>query len=130
MAAYRTANRLFPGLHTPLLGMGMEYQRMNNLQLAEQMFLQVCVCGGGGSVWVGMGRGGAQKEWGLWAECGLCGACCLCATCSWRSRWSCGWLGRKGKGRVRLLSMPAGGSAGEERRGFLQEAREAKMQGL
>jgi hypothetical protein len=41
MAAYRTANRLFPGLHMPLLGMGMEYQRMNNLHLAEQMFLQV-----------------------------------------------------------------------------------------
>ena len=40
MAAYRTAARLFPGLHTPLLGMGMEYQRMNNLHLAEQMFLQ------------------------------------------------------------------------------------------
>ena len=41
MAAYRTANRLFPGLHMPLMGMGMEYQRMNNLHLAEQMFLQV-----------------------------------------------------------------------------------------
>ncbi len=42
MAAYRTAARLFPGLHLPLTGMGMEYQRMNNLHLAEQMFLQVC----------------------------------------------------------------------------------------
>lgn len=41
MAAYRTANRLFPGLHAPLLGMGMEYSRMSNLHLAEQMFLQV-----------------------------------------------------------------------------------------
>ena len=41
MAAYRTAARLFPGLHLPLTGMGMEYQRMNNLHLAEQMFLQV-----------------------------------------------------------------------------------------
>lgn len=40
MAAYRTAARLFPGLHLPLTGMGMEYQRMNNLHLAEQMFLQ------------------------------------------------------------------------------------------
>jgi anaphase-promoting complex subunit 6 len=38
MAAYRTASRLFPGLHLPLLGMGMEYQRMNNTHLAEQMF--------------------------------------------------------------------------------------------
>ena len=43
MAAYRTAARLFPGLHLPLTGMGMEYQRMNNLHLAEQMFLQVCM---------------------------------------------------------------------------------------
>ncbi len=40
MAAYRTAARLFPGLHLPLVGMGMEYQRMNNLHLAEQMFVQ------------------------------------------------------------------------------------------
>ena len=39
MAAYRTAARLFPGLHTPLLGMGMEYSGMNNLQLAERMLL-------------------------------------------------------------------------------------------
>lgn len=43
MAAYRTAARLFPGLHLPLTGMGMEYQRMNNLHLAEQMFLQVFI---------------------------------------------------------------------------------------
>lgn len=40
MAAYRTAARLLPGLHVPLLGMGMEYQRMNNLALAEQLFKQ------------------------------------------------------------------------------------------
>ena len=40
MAAYRTAARQFPGLHVPLVGMGMEYQRMNNLALAEQMFMQ------------------------------------------------------------------------------------------
>ncbi len=40
MAAYRTAARLFPGLHIPVLGMGMEYQRMNNLHLAERMFIQ------------------------------------------------------------------------------------------
>lgn len=41
LAAYRTATRLFPGLHEPLLGMGREYQHMNNHILAEQMFLQV-----------------------------------------------------------------------------------------
>ena len=41
MAAYRTAHRLFPGLHAPLMGMGQEYQRMNNLGLAEQCFSQV-----------------------------------------------------------------------------------------
>ena len=40
MAAYRTAERLFPGLHLPLLGMGMEYHRMSNLPLAEQLFRQ------------------------------------------------------------------------------------------
>lgn len=39
MAAFRTAARLFPGLHEPLLGMGLEYSRMNNLPLAEQMLL-------------------------------------------------------------------------------------------
>lgn len=38
LAAYRTAARLFPGLHTPVLGMGMEYSRMNNLGLAERLF--------------------------------------------------------------------------------------------
>ena len=41
MAAYRTAHRLFPGLHAPLMGMGQEYSRMNNLGLAEQCFSQV-----------------------------------------------------------------------------------------
>lgn len=39
MAAYRTAARLFPGLHLPLLGMGCEYARMNNTPLAEQLLL-------------------------------------------------------------------------------------------
>ena len=39
MAAYRTAARLFPGLHLPLAGMGMEYARMNNAALAEQLLL-------------------------------------------------------------------------------------------
>ncbi|KAI8467994.1 MAG: hypothetical protein J3K34DRAFT_471217 [Monoraphidium minutum] len=38
LAAYRTAARLFPGLHAPVLGMGMEYSRMNNLGLAERLF--------------------------------------------------------------------------------------------
>lgn len=41
LAAYRTAARLFPGLHQPVLGMGREYQHMNNHMLAEQMYLQV-----------------------------------------------------------------------------------------
>lgn len=40
MAAYRTAERLFPGLHLPLLGMGLEYHRMSNLPLAEQLLRQ------------------------------------------------------------------------------------------
>ncbi|KAK3256963.1 hypothetical protein CYMTET_33922 [Cymbomonas tetramitiformis] len=40
MAAYRTATRLFPGSHLPVLCIGMEYQRTNNLPLAEQFFLQ------------------------------------------------------------------------------------------
>jgi anaphase-promoting complex subunit 6 len=44
LAAYRTAARLFPGLHEPVLGMGREYQHMNNHLLAEQMFLQVLSC--------------------------------------------------------------------------------------
>ena len=39
MAAYRTAARLFPGLHLPFLSMGMEYSQMSNLQLAERMLL-------------------------------------------------------------------------------------------
>jgi tetratricopeptide (TPR) repeat protein len=38
LAAYRTAARLFPGLHVPMLGMGIEYSRMNNLGLAERLF--------------------------------------------------------------------------------------------
>ncbi|CAD7705302.1 unnamed protein product [Ostreobium quekettii] len=39
MAAYRTAYRCFPGLHLPLIYMGMEYMRMNNLNLAQRMFM-------------------------------------------------------------------------------------------
>lgn len=45
MAAYRTAARLFPGLHQPLLGMGCEYARMNNQALAQQILLSAhAVC--------------------------------------------------------------------------------------
>ncbi|KAG0597202.1 hypothetical protein M758_UG320200 [Ceratodon purpureus] len=40
MAAYRTAARLFAGCHLPALCIGMEYLRTNNLNLAEQFFLQ------------------------------------------------------------------------------------------
>jgi len=36
LVAYRTAVRMFPGCHLPLLCIGMEYQRTNNLILAEQ----------------------------------------------------------------------------------------------
>jgi anaphase-promoting complex subunit 6 len=39
MSAYRTASRLFPASHVPLLYMGMEYLRTNNLALAAH-FLQ------------------------------------------------------------------------------------------
>lgn len=39
MSAYRTAARLFPGLHTPHLGLGAEYCAMANLPLAERALL-------------------------------------------------------------------------------------------
>ena len=38
MAAYRTAARLFIGLHLPLLCLGIEYMRTNSLPLAEEFF--------------------------------------------------------------------------------------------
>ena len=38
MAAYRTAARLFAGCHLPVLCIGMEYMRTNNLALAEEFF--------------------------------------------------------------------------------------------
>ena len=38
MAAYRTATRLFIGLHFPLLCLGIEYMRTNSLPLAEEFF--------------------------------------------------------------------------------------------
>uniref|UniRef100_A0ACD5XIL1 Uncharacterized protein n=1 Tax=Avena sativa TaxID=4498 RepID=A0ACD5XIL1_AVESA len=37
MAAFRTAARLFPGCHLPTLYMGMQYVRMHNFKLAEQV---------------------------------------------------------------------------------------------
>eukprot|EP00698_Gefionella_okellyi_P008600 TRINITY_DN2138_c0_g1_i2.p2 TRINITY_DN2138_c0_g1~~TRINITY_DN2138_c0_g1_i2.p2 ORF type:complete len:259 (-),score=55.59 TRINITY_DN2138_c0_g1_i2:15-791(-) len=39
LAAYRTAHRLFPGSPVPLLCVGIEYLRANNLALADQHFL-------------------------------------------------------------------------------------------
>lgn len=39
MSAYRTASRLFPASHLPLLYMGMEYLRTNNLSLAYHFLL-------------------------------------------------------------------------------------------
>lgn len=44
MSAYRTAARLFPGLHTPHLGLGAEYCAMANLPLAERALLTVSTC--------------------------------------------------------------------------------------
>ena len=40
MAAYRTAARLFPGSHVPLLCSGTEFLRTNNLKLSEQLLVQ------------------------------------------------------------------------------------------
>ena len=37
MAAYRTASRLFTGLPQPVIGMALEYARMNNLGLAQRL---------------------------------------------------------------------------------------------
>ena len=45
MAAYRTATRLFTGCHAPVLCIGIEYMRTNNLPLAEEFFrkaLEIC----------------------------------------------------------------------------------------
>ncbi|XP_020518107.1 anaphase-promoting complex subunit 6 isoform X2 [Amborella trichopoda] len=36
MASFRTAARLFPGCHLPMLYIGMEYMRTHNFKLAEQ----------------------------------------------------------------------------------------------
>ncbi len=41
MSAYRTAARLFPGLHHPHLGLGAEYCATANLPLAERALLAV-----------------------------------------------------------------------------------------
>lgn len=40
MAAYRRAARLFPASHLPLLAIGMEYQKANNLPLAREFLEQ------------------------------------------------------------------------------------------
>ncbi|KFM26463.1 Anaphase-promoting complex subunit 6 [Auxenochlorella protothecoides] len=40
LGAYRTASRLFPGLHDPLLGMARQYAAMSNAPLAEQVLVQ------------------------------------------------------------------------------------------
>jgi len=40
MTAYRTASRLFPGLHLAALGMGMEYSQMGNLQVRRAAALR------------------------------------------------------------------------------------------
>jgi len=46
MAAYRTSLRLFTGSHLPLLYMGMEYLRNNNLVQAKRQFEQArAICG-------------------------------------------------------------------------------------
>lgn len=44
MAAYRTAARLFPGLAAPLTGLGMEYARLSNFQLAAHMLDTAATC--------------------------------------------------------------------------------------
>ncbi|KAK9070581.1 hypothetical protein SSX86_010983 [Deinandra increscens subsp. villosa] len=40
MSGYRTAARLFPGCHLPLLYIGMEYMRTHSFKLADQFFMQ------------------------------------------------------------------------------------------
>ena len=67
LAAYRTAARLFPGLHTPVLGMAMEYSRMHNLHLAEGMAVQAQqLCPGDPLVWHELGVLAYRCGW-VWA---------------------------------------------------------------
>ena len=40
MAAYRTAYRLFPGCHLPLVYLAMEQTKLNNVTMAEQHLMQ------------------------------------------------------------------------------------------
>jgi anaphase-promoting complex subunit 6 len=40
MSSYRTASSLFPGSHLPLLYIGMEYLRTNNLVQAQEYIRQ------------------------------------------------------------------------------------------
>jgi anaphase-promoting complex subunit 6 len=42
MSAYRTASRLSPSSHVPLLYIGMEYLRTNNLSLAQHFLRAAC----------------------------------------------------------------------------------------
>ena len=41
MAAYRTATRLFPGCHLPVVCIGMEYRRANNLRYGRARVSQI-----------------------------------------------------------------------------------------
>ncbi|GHP05355.1 anaphase-promoting complex subunit [Pycnococcus provasolii] len=56
LAAYRTAARLFPGLHLPLLYLGMEHGRTNHPSLAEQFLHQAkSICARDPLVWNELG---------------------------------------------------------------------------
>ncbi|KAG2424019.1 hypothetical protein HXX76_014844 [Chlamydomonas incerta] len=71
MSAYRTAARLFPGLHTPHLGLGAEYCAGANLPLAERALLaayDICpddpaVCHELGVLMYKCGQAGAAAMW-------------------------------------------------------------------
>jgi len=76
MAAYRTAARRFPGLHGPLLGLGLEHQRMNGGPLAERMLGAAArMCPADPAVRHELGvlsyRGGALPEAGAQLEAAL-----------------------------------------------------------
>jgi len=44
MTVYRTAARMFEGSHLPLLYMGIEYLKTNNLQLSSQYLGEALNC--------------------------------------------------------------------------------------
>lgn len=80
MAAYRTATRLFPGLHAPVLGMGVEYSQMNNLQARTQgvpyaVAAWDCVRVWGAGVWKVSCTNGRQA--GRWLTDGRVSARCV-----------------------------------------------------